>query len=142
MSIIFPDESKMAIEDLIVFKKELTELLYKDSYDLKDLNKIKEIIQRLEGYLLMADKKKLFKYFDSFYELNLLNILNSYLDKGIQQISFFILECISILLTNIQNSGLIFYIYSTKYPTYIHGEHLNIIDKVISIDARKKEEFL
>ena len=142
MSIIFPDESKMAIEDLIVFKKELTELLYKDSYNLKDLNKIKEIIHRLEGYLLMADKKKLFNYFDSFYELNLLNILNSYLDKGIQQISFFILECISILLTNIQNSGLIFYIYSTKYPTYIRGENLNIIDKVISIDARKKEEFL
>ena len=142
MSIIFPDQSTMAIEDLIVFKKELTELLYNDSYDINDFNKIKEIIHRLEGYLLMADKKKLFNYFDSFYDLGLLNILNSYLNKNIPQISFSILECIYILLTNIQNTGLIFYLYSTKYQTYIPGEHLNIIDKIISIDAKKREEFL
>ena len=132
----------MAIEDLIVFKKELTELLYNETYYINDFNKIKEIIHRLEGYLLMADKKKLFKYFDSFYELNLLNILNSFLNKGIPQISFCILECIYILLTNIQNTGFIFYLYSTKYQTYVPGENLNIIDKIISIDAKKKEEFL
>ena len=142
MSIIFPDQSTMAIEDLIIFKKELTELLYNDSYNINDFNKIKEIIHRLEGYLLMADKKKLFNYFDSFYDLGLLNILNSYLNKNIPQISFSILECIYILLTNIQNTGLIFYLYSTKYQTYIPGEYLNIIDKIISIDAKKREEFL
>jgi hypothetical protein len=142
MSIIFPDESKMNAEDLIVFKKELTELIYNDSYDINDLNKIKNIIHRLEGYLLMADKKKKFQYFDSFYELGLLNILNSLLNKGNSQISFCILECIYILLTNIQNTGLIFYIYSSKFQTFIPGEYLNIIDKIISIDARKKDEFL
>ena len=142
MSIIFPDESKMSIEDLIIFKKELTELLYNDSYDINDLEKIRNIIRRLEGYLLMADKKKLFNYFDSFYDLGLLNILNNFLNKGISHISFSILECIYILLTNIQNTGLIFYIYSTKYQTYIPGCYLNIIDKIISIDAKKKDEFL
>ena len=142
MSIIFPDESKMNTEDLIVFKKELTELIYNDSYDINDLNKIKNIIHRLEGYLLMADKKKKFQYFDSFYELGLLNILNSLLNKGNSQISFCILECIYILLTNIQNTGLIFYLYSSKFQTFIPGEYLNIIDKIISIDARKKDEFL
>ena len=142
MSIIFPDESKMNTEDLIVFKKELTELIYNDSYDINDLNKIKNIIHRLEGYLLMADKKKKFQYFDSFYELGLLNILNSLLNKGNSQISFCILECIYILLTNIQKTGLIFYLYSSKFQTFIPGEYLNIIDKIISIDARKKDEFL
>ena len=127
MSIIFPDESKMAIEDLILFKKDLTELLYNETYSNDDINKIKEILHRLEGYLLMADKKKKFDYFDSFYELALLNILNGYLTKGIAPISFSILECIYILLTNIQNTGLIFYIYSTKYETSIPGECLNNI---------------
>ena len=142
MSIIFPDESKMSTEDFIVFKKELTELMYNESYDNNELNKIRDIIRRLEGYLLMADKKKKFNYFDTFYELGLLNILNSLLSKGNSQISFCILECIYILLTNIQNTGLIFYLYSSKFQTYIPGEYLNIIDKIISIDARKKEEFL
>ena len=142
MSIIFPNESEMDIENLIIFKKDLTELLYNDSYSVNELNKIKTIIRRLEGYLLMADKKNLFIYFNAFYELGLLNILNGYLDKRDQQISFCILECIYILLTNIQNTGLIFYLYSTKYATQIPGEYLNIIDKIISIDIRKKEEFL
>ena len=142
MSIIFPNESEMDIENLIIFKKDLTELLYNDSYSVNEFNKIRTIIRRLEGYLLMADKKNLFDYFNAFYELGLLNVLNSYLDKGNQQISFCILECIYILLTNIQNTGLIFYIYSTKYTTKIQGEYLNIIDKIISIDIRKKEEFL
>jgi hypothetical protein len=142
MSIIFPNESEMDIENLIIFKKDLTELLYNDSYSVNELNKIRTIIRRLEGYLLMADKKNLFIYFNAFYEVGLLNILNGYLDKRDQQISFCILECIYILLTNIQNTGLIFYLYSTKYATQIPGEYLNIIDKIISIDIRKKEEFL
>ena len=142
MSIIFPDASKMNLNDLIYFKKELTEMLHYDEYDINDYNKIREIIRRIEGYLLMADKKKLFEYFDSFYELGLLNTFNCFLDKGKQQISFCILECIYILLTNIQNTGFIFYLYGTKYSTFIPGESLNIIDKIISIDARRKEEFL
>ena len=142
MSIIFPNESEMDIENLIIFKKDLTELLYNDSYSVNEFNKIRTIIRRLEGYLLMADKKNLFDYFNAFYELGLLNILNSYLDRGNQQIAFCILECIYILLTNIQNTGLIFYIYSTKYETSIPGECLNIIDKIISLDVRKREEFL
>ena len=142
MSIIFPNESEMEIENLIIFKKDLTELLYNDSYSANEFNKIRTIIRRLEGYLLMADKKNLFDYFNAFYELGLLNIFNSYLDKGNQQISFAILECIYILLTNIQNTGLIFYLYSTKYTTKITGEYLNIIDKIISIDITKREEFL
>ena len=142
MSIIFPNENEMSPENLIMFKKDLTELLYNDSYNINELNKIKTIIRRLEGYLLMADKKKLFNYFNAFYELGLLNLLNSYLDKGYQQISFCILECIYILLTNIQNNGLIFFLYSTKYTTRIPGENLNIIDKIILLDAHKKDEFL
>ena len=142
MSIIFPNESEMEVENLIVFKKELTELLYNDSYSVNELNRIRTIIRRLEGYLLMADKKELFDYFNSFYDLELLNILNRYLDKNDQEISFCILECIYVLLTNIQNSGLIFYIYSSRYATNIPGEYLNIIDKIISMDVRKKEEFL
>ena len=54
MSIIFPDASKMTLNDLIYFKKELTEMLHYDTYDINDYNKIREIIRRIEGYLLMA----------------------------------------------------------------------------------------
>ena len=114
MSIIFPDESEMDVENIILFKKDLTEILYNDSYSINQINKIKIIIRRLEGYLLMADKKNEFIYFNAFYELGLLNILNNYLDKGDQQISFCILECIYILLTNIQNTGLVFYLLYSK----------------------------
>ena len=74
MSIIFPNESEMDIENLIIFKKDLTELLYNESYSVNEFNKIRTIIRRLEGYLLMADKKNLFDYFNAFYELGLLNI--------------------------------------------------------------------
>ena len=142
MSIIFPNESEMDVQNLVIFQKDLTELLYNDSYNVNEFNKIRTIIRRIEGYLLMADKKNLFEYFNTFYESGLLNIFNNYLDRGNQQISFCIMECIYILLTNIQNTGLIFYIYSTKYTTKIPGEYLNIIDKIISIDISKKEEFL
>ena len=44
MSIIFPDESKIGIQDLIIFKKDLTELLYNESYSQNDINKIKNIL--------------------------------------------------------------------------------------------------
>ena len=45
MSIIFPNESEMDIENLIIFKKDLTELLYNDSYSVNELNKIRTIIR-------------------------------------------------------------------------------------------------
>ena len=52
MSIIFPNESEMDIENLIIFKKDLTELLYNESYSVNEFNKIRTIIRRLEGYLI------------------------------------------------------------------------------------------
>ena len=142
MSIIFPNESEMDVENLILLKKDLKELIYYDSYNVNDIKKIKIIIRRLEGYLLMADRKNLFIYFNAFYEIGLLNILNDYLDKRHPQIAFSILECLYILITNIQNTGLIFYLYSIKFTTEIPGEFLNIIDKIISMNISTKEEYI
>ena len=142
MSVIFPDEKRMSKDDLIVFKKDLTELFYRDPLDSEEIKYIKTMIYKLEGYLLLADRKNYFEYFHLFEDLNFLDLLNAYLDKKIQQISFCILECIYLLSTNINNTGFIFHIYNTKYATEIPGQKMNIIDKIISIDAKKREEFL
>ena len=142
MSIIFPNESDMDVENLILLKKDLRELYYYDSYNVNDIKKIKTILKRLDGYLLMADRKNLFIYFNAFYEIGLLNIINDFLDKRNPQIAFSILECLYILITNIQNTGLIFYLYSIKFTTEIPGEFLNILDKIISMDISRKDEYL
>ena len=72
----------------------------------------------------------------------MLNIINDFLDKRNPQIAFSILECLYILITNIQNTGLIFYLYSIKFTTEIPGEFLNILDKIISMDISRKDEYL
>ena len=49
---------------------------------------------------------------------------------------------INFLTTNIQNKELLEYIYKKKFPTKIAGINLNIIDKLISLDTKKNEEYL
>ena len=142
-SVIFPDESKMSKAKMEDFKKTLLKLLSQEKYSNKDIDKIKKKVGEIEGYLIVADKKKLPEYFNYFTELNFLDIFNSLLGKNNPEIAFCILEATYFLSTNLKNEDLILYMYKTKFKTRVQGQDLNIIDKIISIsEANKKDEFL
>ena len=143
LSVVFPDESKMKKSRMEEMKKVLLKLLSQDKYNNKDIDKIKKNIGEIEGYLIVADKKKLSEYFDAFTELNILDVFNSLLDKDNPDICFCILEATYFLSTNLKNENLILNIYKTKFKTKIEGQEMNLIDKIISISEKgKKDEFL
>ena len=131
----------MNIKNLDNLKGELYQLLTKNLNQpyLEDLNRY---LGEIQGYLLVADRKNLKEYFDYFCKLNFLDIFNTFLEKRIERITFSILAMISFLTVNIQNKELLDYIYDKKYPTRIPGQQMNIIDKLISLDAKKNEEYL
>ena len=143
LSVIFPDESKMSKGKMEEFNKSLQKLITQEKYSNKDIDKIKKKIGEIEGYLIVADKKKLPEYFNAFSELNILNTFNSLLDKNNSEISFCILEATYFLSTNLKNEDLILNMYKTKFKTRVQGEEMNIIDKIISLsEINQKEEFL
>ena len=143
LSVIFPDESKMSKGKMEEFNKSLQKLITQEKYSNKDIDKIKKKIGEIEGYLIVADKKKLPEYFKAFSELNILNTFNSLLDKNNSEISFCILEATYFLSTNLKNEDLILNMYKTKFKTRVQGEEMNIIDKIISLsEINQKEEFL
>ena len=142
-SVIFPDESKMSKGKMEDLKKALAKLLNQDKYNSKDIEKIKKKVGEIEGYLIVADKKKLPEYFQFFIESNFLDIFNSLLQKNNPEISFCILEAIYFLSTNLKNEQLILHMYKTKFKTKVLGQDMNIIDKIISMsEVNKKDEFL
>ena len=107
-----------------------------------ELNALNKCLGELQGFLLVADRKNLTEYNTHFMELNFLSLFNNFLDKNVTRITFAILEMINFLTTNIQNKELLEYIYKEKFPTYIQGINMNIIDKLISLDTKKNEEYL
>ena len=132
--------SKAKMEEI---KKALLKRVNLEKYTNKDIDKIKQNIGQIEGYLIVADKKKLPQYFQAFIELQFLDIFNTLLDKNNSDISFCILEGIYFLSTNIKNEELNLHMYQTKFKTKIEGQNINIIDKIISInELNQKDEFL
>ena len=143
LSVIFPDESKMSTVKMEEFNKYLQKFLPQDKYSNKDIDKIKKKIGEIEGYLIVADKKKLAEYFQTFSQLNILDTFNSLLDKNNSEISFCILEATYFLSTNLKNEELILNMYKTKFKTKVKGEEMNIIDKIISLsEINQKDDFL
>ena len=143
LSVIFPDESKMSKSKMEEFNKSLSKLINQEKYSNKDIDKIKKKIGEIEGYLIVADKKKMPEYFQAFADFNILNTFNSLLDKNNSEISFCILEATYFLSTNLKNEDLILNMYKTKFATKIPGLQMNIIDKIISLsELNQKEEFL
>ena len=143
LSVIFPDESKMSTVKMEEFNKYLQKFLPQEKYSNKDIDKIKKKIGEIEGYLIVADKKKLAEYFQTFSQLNILDTFNSLLDKNNSEISFCILEATYFLSTNLKNEELILNMYKTKFKTKVKGEEMNIIDKIISLsEINQKDDFL
>jgi hypothetical protein len=108
----------------------------------QEIDNLNRYLGEIQGYLLVADRKNLKEYFDYFCKLNFLDLFNSFFEKRVEGITFSMLEMISFLTINIQNQELLEYIYSKKYPTNIIGQQMNIIDKLISLDTKKNEEYL
>ena len=141
LKIIFPNEEKMKVNNLDSIKENLTRLLMK-KINQQEIDNLNRYLGEIQGYLLVADRKNLKEYFDYFCKLNFLDLFNSFFEKRVEGITFSMLEMISFLTINIQNQELLEYIYSKKYPTNIIGQQMNIIDKLISLDTKKNEEYL
>ena len=141
LQIIFPDESKMKVKKLDSIKDTLNKI-YSKKIGNPELETLNKTLGELQGYLLVADRKNLAEYYTHFYQLDFLSIFNNFLEKNIERLTFLILQMINFLTTNIQNKELLEYIYKKKFPTKIAGINLNIIDKLISLDTKKNEEYL
>ena len=141
LQIVFPDESKMKVKKLDSIKDTLNKI-YSKKIGNPELETLNKTLGELQGYLLVADRKNLAEYYTHFYQLDFLSIFNNFLEKNIERLTFLILQMINFLTTNIQNKELLEYIYKKKFPTKIAGINLNIIDKLISLDTKKNEEYL
>ena len=141
LQIVFPDESKMKVKKLDSIKDILNKI-YSKKIGNPEIETLNKTLGELQGYLLVADRKNLAEYYTHFYQLDFLSIFNNFLEKNIERLTFLILQMINFLTTNIQNKELLEYIYKTKFPTKIAGINLNIIDKLISLDTKKNEEYL
>ena len=141
LQIVFPDESKMKVKKLDSIKDILNKI-YSKKIGNPEIETLNKTLGELQGYLLVADRKNLAEYYTHFYQLDFLSIFNNFLEKNIERLTFLILQMINFLTTNIQNKELLEYIYKKKFPTKIAGINLNIIDKLISLDTKKNEEYL
>ena len=140
LKIIFPNEEKMKVKNVDNIKENLYKLTKKiNQHEINNLNKC---LGEIQGYLLVADRKNLKEYFDYFCQLNFLDIFNELYEKGIEGVTFSMLEMVSFLTTNIQNQELLEYIYSKKYETKLGGLKMNLIDKLICLNTKKNEEYL
>ena len=141
LQIVFPDESKMKVKKLDSIKDILNKI-YSKKIGNPEIETLNKTLGELQGYLLVADRKNLAEYYTHFYQLDFLSLFNNFLEKNIERLTFLILQMINFLTTNIQNKELLEYIYKKKFPTKIAGINLNIIDKLISLDTKKNEEYL
>ena len=142
LQIIFPDESKMNVKKLDPIRETLIKIYSKKAITNVELEALNKCLGELQGFLLVADRKNLKEYNTHFIKLNFLTLFNNFLDKNVSRVTFAILEMINFLTTNIQNKELLEYIYKEKFLTNIQGINMNIIDKLISLDTKKNEEYL
>ena len=143
LQIIIPEnEERMKPSDLNIIKENILKILLRQQINQKEIDELNKNLGELQGYLVVADKKKLKEYFDNFIKLNFLESFNILLDKNIDGIVFSMLQLVNFLTINIQNQELLEYIYSIKFPTQVFGQQMNIIDKIISLDFKKNEECL
>ena len=112
------------------------------NFNQQEIDNLNRYLGEIQGYLLVADRKNLKEYFDYFCKLNFLDIFNNFIEKRIEGVTYSMLEMVTFLTINIQNQDLLEYIYSKKYPTQIIGQQMNLIDKLISLETKKNEEYL
>ena len=110
MSIIIPEENKMNLNDLRKYFEYLCNFI-NENFLKKHIKEFMETLGKIEGYLLISDKKNYENYFNLFFELNYFHLLkNIFLLENIE-INYEILKSICFLVSNIQNSNFIKELY-------------------------------
>ena len=132
----------MKLKKLDKIKYALNKILYSKKIGDAEIENLSELLGKLQGYLVVADRDNLKEYYEHFRQLDFLSIFNNFIEKNMEKITFLILEMMSFLTTNIKNKDILEYIYKQKFQTNIPGINMNIIDKLISLDTKKNEGFL
>ena len=128
MSVIMPDEEKMNVDHLTIFYQYLFNFVDSD-FSKKHYEQCIEVLGKIQGYLLVSDKKKNELFFDKFSELCYLDLFKNLVEINNRDISYGILKTICFLTTNIENENFIKELYSSK-----------IINVVISMKFDAEDE--
>ena len=123
-----PDEEKMNVDDLTIFYQYLFNFVDSD-FSKKHYEQCIEVLGKIQGYLLVSDKKKNELFFDKFSELCYLDLFKNLVEINNRDISYGILKTICFLTTNIENKNFIKELYSSK-----------IINVVISMKFDAEDE--
>jgi len=138
---IFPDESKMKVDDLDKLKSKLSKMK-KSKMPNESLDSIIKYLGEIQGIILVADRKNIEDYFLKFKKIKFLDVFNEYLELENEDIDFYILQMVNFISTNIKNKELLDYLLSQMYKTKIPGVEMNLIDKLVCLGKHKNEEFL
>ena len=123
-----PDENKMMVEDLQSFYNYLYNFVDGEFAKIH-FSECIEILGKIQGYLLVADKNNSKDYFSKFLNLGYFDLLKSLIEINNREISYAILKTICFLTTNIENIDFIKELYTSK-----------IINVVISIKYDAEDE--
>ena len=128
LDVVFPNESKMKVDDLDKLKSKLAKLK-KSKVPNENLDSMIKYLGEIQGILLVADRKNIVDYFEKFVKIKFLDVFNEYLELEKENINFYILQMINFISTNIKNKELLDYLLSQMYKTKIPGVEMNLIDK-------------
>ena len=141
IDVVFPNESKMKVDDLDKLKSKLVKLM-KSKITKESLDSMFKYFGEIQGILLVADRKNIVDYFIKFIKIKFLDVFNEYLVLENGSINFYILQMINFIITNIKNKELLDYLLSQMYKTKIPGVEMNLIDKIVCLNNEKNEEVL
>ena len=118
LDVVFPNESKMKVDDLDKLKSKLAKLK-KSKVPNENLDSMIKYLGEIQGILLVADRKNIVDYFEKFVKIKFLDVFNEYLELEKENINFYILQMINFISTNIKNKELLDYLLSQMYKTKI-----------------------
>jgi hypothetical protein len=96
LQIIIPEnEERMKPSELNVFKENIQKIILKKQITQIDIDELNKNLGELQGYLVVADRKKMKEYFDIFIKLNFLESFNILLDKKIDGIIYSMLQLVN-----------------------------------------------
>ena len=128
MSIIMPDENNMSEEHFQAFYNYLFNFV-DGEFAKNHSSECIEILGKIQGYLLVADKNNSQNYFIQFLNLGFFDLLKSLIEINNRDISYAILKTICFLTTNIENINFVKELYKSK-----------IINVIISIKYDAEDE--
>ena len=80
LKIFFPYEKKMKLKKLDKIKDALNKIYSKKIGDV-EIENLSELLGKLQGYLVVADRDNLKEYYEHFRQLDFLSIFNNFIEK-------------------------------------------------------------